>query len=81
MCCKYQALQPLLPFFETQQSSWVPLNVAWCRGAALVILGLPVLYAKLAGPTGRLGLIGVLLVALVAPLYAPRLIAKLKKKT
>lgn len=52
------------PVTFAQQSSWVPINVLGVVGAALVILGLPVLYAKLAGPTGRLGLIGVLLIAL-----------------
>jgi hypothetical protein len=33
-------------------------------GAALVLLGLPALYARLAGPLGSLGLVGVVLVAL-----------------
>ena len=52
------------PVTFAQQNSWVPINVLGVVGAALVIVCLPVLYAKLAGPTGRLGLIGVLLIAL-----------------
>lgn len=48
----------------TQRSSWVPINGLGVIGAALVLLGLPLLYAKLAGPTGLLGLVGVVLIAL-----------------
>jgi hypothetical protein len=33
-------------------------------GAALVLLGLPAMYARMAGPTGLLGLVGVVLIAL-----------------
>lgn len=47
-----------------QQGLWVPINLLGVVGAVLVLLGLPVLYAKLAGPTGWLGLFGVLLIAL-----------------
>jgi hypothetical protein len=53
------------PVTFTQQSSWVPINVLGLVGAALVLLGLPVLYAKLAGATGWLGLLGVLLLVAV----------------
>lgn len=52
------------PVTFAQQSSWVPINGLGVVGAALVLLGLPVLYAKLAGPTGWLGLFGVVLIAL-----------------
>jgi len=52
------------PVAFAQQSSWVPINMLGGVGAALVLLGLPVLYEKLAGPTGWLGLFGVLLIAL-----------------
>lgn len=52
------------PVTFAQQSSWAPINVLGLVGAALVLLGLPVLYAKLAGSTGWLGLLGVLLIAL-----------------
>lgn len=40
------------------QGSWVPVNALGAVGAALVLLGLPGLYAKLAAPTGVLGLLG-----------------------
>jgi hypothetical protein len=45
-------------------SLWVPINLLGVLGAALVLLGLPGLCARMAGPTGWLGLIGVVLIAL-----------------
>lgn len=47
-----------------QQGLWIPLNLLGAVGAALVLWGLPVLYAKLAEPTGWLGLLGVVLLAI-----------------
>jgi hypothetical protein len=43
---------------------WVPINALGVMGAALVLLGLPAMYARMAGPTGLLGLVGVVLIAL-----------------
>ena len=42
----------------------VPINALGVIGAALVLVGLPVMYAWMAGPTGLLGLVGVALIAL-----------------
>lgn len=52
------------PVTFAQHDLWVPINVLGGVGAALVLLGLPVLYTKMAGPTGLLGLFGVVLIAL-----------------
>jgi hypothetical protein len=52
------------PSSFAKQGLWVPINVLGVVGAALVLLGLPVMYAKIAGPTGLLGLLGVVLIAL-----------------
>src|SRR5215469_4023167 len=46
------------------QSAWVPINALGAFGAALVLLGLPAMYARTGGVTGRVGLIGVVLIAL-----------------
>jgi hypothetical protein len=46
-----------------QEGLWVPINVLGVSGAMLVLLGLPALYAKLADPTGVLGFVGVVLIA------------------
>lgn len=43
---------------------WVPINILGGIGAALVLLGLPAMYARMAGPTGVLGLVGVVLIAM-----------------
>lgn len=48
---------------------WVPINSLGVFGAALVLLGLPALYARLAGPTGMLGLAGVVLIGLAWMLF------------
>jgi hypothetical protein len=45
-------------------SLWVPINTLGVISAALVLLSLPVMYAKMAGSTGLLGLVGVVLIAL-----------------
>jgi hypothetical protein len=42
---------------------WVPVNTLGVMGAALVLLGLPAMYAWMAGPTGLLGLVGVVLIS------------------
>ena len=52
------------PATFAQQGQWVPINALGVLGAALVLLGLPILYAKLAAPTGWLGLLGIVLIAL-----------------
>lgn len=52
------------PATFAQKGLWIPINVLGVAGAALVLLGLPVLYAKLADATGWLGWLGVVLIAL-----------------
>lgn len=52
------------PATFAQQDLWAPINTLGVVGAAPVILGLPILYAKLAGQTGLFGLVGVVLIAL-----------------
>lgn len=52
------------PATFAKQGLWVPINTLGVVGAALVLIGLPVLYTKLAGPTGLLGLLGIVLLAL-----------------
>jgi hypothetical protein len=52
------------PTIFAKQGHWVPINLLGAVGAGLVLLGLPGLYAQMAGPTGLLGLIGVALIAL-----------------
>ena len=52
------------PSTFAKQDLWVPINALGVVGSALVLLGLPVLYAKMAGPTGLLGLLGVVLIAI-----------------
>ena len=51
------------PSTFAKQGLWVPINALGVMGAALVLLGLPAMYARVAGPTGLLGLVGVVLVA------------------
>ena len=51
------------PSTFAKQDLWVPINALGVMGAALVLLGLPAMYARMAGPTGLLGLVGVALVA------------------
>jgi hypothetical protein len=47
-----------------REGSWVLVNALGVAGAALVLLGLPAMYARMAGPAGRGGLVGVVLLAL-----------------
>lgn len=42
---------------------WVPINALGLLGAVLVLLGLPAILAGMAAPTGRLGLVGMALIA------------------
>lgn len=42
----------------------MPVNVLGVIGAVLVLFGMPAMYARLAGPTGLLGLAGIVLIAL-----------------
>ncbi len=43
---------------------WVPINALGVIGAVLVLVGMPAMYARMAGSSGLLGVIGVLLIAL-----------------
>jgi hypothetical protein len=52
------------PATFARQSLWVPVNLLGVLGAVLVLLGLPGMYARMAGPSGLLGLAGVVLIAL-----------------
>lgn len=52
------------PATFAKQASWVPISALGLMGAALVLLGLPAMYARMAGPTGVIGLVGVVLIAL-----------------
>ncbi len=51
------------PSIFAKQGLWVPINALGVMGAALVLLGLPAMYTRVAGPTGLLGLVGVVLIA------------------
>jgi hypothetical protein len=42
---------------------WLPVNLLGLAGAALVMLGLPVMYAWMAARTGTIGLVGAVLLA------------------
>jgi hypothetical protein len=46
-----------------KEGPWVPINTLGVVGAALVLLGLPAMYAWIAGPSGLPGLVGVILIA------------------
>jgi hypothetical protein len=52
------------PAVFAKEGLWVPINALGVIGAALVLLGLPAMYARMAGQTGLLGLVGVVLIAL-----------------
>jgi hypothetical protein len=52
------------PITFYQESSWIPINLLGALGAALVLLGLPRMYARMAGPAGVAGLVGAVLIAL-----------------
>ena len=47
-----------------QEALWALVSALGVAGAVLVLLGLPALCARIAGPAGRLGLAGVVLLAL-----------------
>ena len=49
------------PVTVATEGLWVPINALGVLGAALVLLGLPALYARLAGPTGWRGFLSVVL--------------------
>ena len=50
------------PAVSAQAGLWVPLNVLGALGAALVLLGLPAVYARMAGEGGMPGLVGFALI-------------------
>jgi hypothetical protein len=50
------------PAVSAQRGLWVPVNALGALGAALVLLGLPAVYARLAGQGGLLGLVGFALI-------------------
>src|SRR6266511_3262065 len=56
------------PATFAKEGLWVPINVLGGMGAALVLLGLPAMYARMAGPTVLLGLVGVVLIPLALTL-------------
>jgi hypothetical protein len=50
------------PSVSAQTNLWVPINVLGALGAALVLLGLPAVYARMAGQGGLTGLVGFALI-------------------
>ena len=50
------------PAVSAQAGLWVPVNALGALGAALVLLGLPAVYARMAGQGGLPGLVGFALV-------------------
>jgi hypothetical protein len=53
----------LEPSASAMQSLWMPINALGVVGAMLVSLGLPAMYARVADSSGRMGLIGIVLIA------------------
>jgi len=51
------------PSTFAKQGPWVPINALGFLGAMLVLMGLPAIYARLAEPTGLLGLVGLVLIS------------------
>jgi hypothetical protein len=51
------------PAVSAKGALWVPVNALGALGAALVLLGLPAVYARMAGQGGLPGLVGVALIA------------------
>ena len=51
------------PAVSAQAGLWVPVNALGALGAALVLLGLPTVYARMSGQGGLPGLVGVALIA------------------
>ena len=50
------------PAVSAQAGLWVPVNALGALGAALVLLGLPAVYARMAGQGGLSGLVGFALI-------------------
>ena len=50
------------PAVSAKAGLWVPLNALGALGAALVLLGLPAVYARMAAPGGLPGLVGFALI-------------------
>lgn len=50
------------PAVSAQAGLWVPVNALGALGAALVLLGLPAVYARMAGEGGMPGLVGFALI-------------------
>src|SRR5215208_6711014 len=55
------SLHDALPI-SAQAGLWVPLNALGALGSALVLLGLPAVYARMAGEGGLPGLVGFALI-------------------
>ena len=53
----------LEPSASAMQALWIPINALGVVGAMLVSLGLPAMYARFADLSGRMGLIGIVLIA------------------
>jgi hypothetical protein len=51
------------PALSAKGGLWVPVNALGALGAALVLLGLPAVYARMSGQGGLPGLVGVALIA------------------
>ena len=51
------------PALSAKGGLWVPVNALGALGAALVLLGLPAVYARMSGQGGLHGLVGVALIA------------------
>jgi hypothetical protein len=51
------------PATVAQAGLWVPINALGFLGAMLVLMGLPAMYARMAAPSGLMGLVGIVLVA------------------
>jgi hypothetical protein len=52
------------PASFAKEDLWIPINAVGVIGAMLVLLGLPAMYARMAGSTGWHGLFGIVLIAL-----------------
>lgn len=51
------------PSVFARQSEWISINALGALGAIVVLLALPALYARIGATSGRLGLIGVVLIS------------------
>jgi hypothetical protein len=59
------------PAVSAQAGLWVPVNVLGALGAALVLLGLPVVYARMAPQGGLPGLVGFALIEVSWMFFGP----------